>query len=308
MLALWQKLGIPLPVEVAVGRVDLVHGPDFVLPPSLARSAVVTVHDLSYVTHPDTAHPAQKRYLDLAVPRAVERATMVIAVSHATRSDVIELYGANPEKIAVVHNGLDPIFQRESTAAARKQAAALVGPFGTFALSVGTVQPRKNIPAMAAAVGRLRKQGHDIHYVHAGAEGWLSDRVHSEIVAIDDGFVHFLGPVTDDVLKALYEFAFVTLAVSKAEGFMFPIIESMAMGTPVVTSNLSSMPEVAGDAALMVSPGEVDEIAAAVEQIIGDEGVLRDLTEKGLRRSLEFSWADAAEKTESVYRKALDKS
>ena len=120
--------------------------------------------------------------------------------------------------------------------------------------------------------------------------------------------MHFLGPVTDDVLKALYEFAFVTLAVSKAEGFMFPIIESMAMGTPVVTSNLSSMPEVAGDAALMVSPGEVDEIAAAVDQIIGDEGLLRDLTDKGLRRSLEFSWADAAEKTESVYRTALDKS
>ncbi len=304
-LAFSQKLRVPIPMELALGRFDVFHGPDFVLPASPGMRSVVTVHDLSYVTHAETAHPAQKRYLDSTVPRAIHRASRVIAVSEATRADVVEIYGVKPELVHVVHNGLDPFFSEASSDDSLRRARQLIGSIPLIALSVGTVQPRKNLAAMAAAVGLARKRGFDIHFVHAGAEGWLSDRVYSGVAEVDDGFVHFLGHVDDRVLKALYELADVTLAVSKAEGFMLPIIESMAMGTPVVTSAVSSMPEVAGSAALLASPDDPSEIAGAIVQVIGQPDLADRLASAGRHRAAEFTWEAAADKTEAIYRAAM---
>jgi glycosyltransferase involved in cell wall biosynthesis len=292
-------------MQLALGRFDIYHGPDFVLPASPRMRSVVTVHDLSYVTHPETAHPAQKRYLDSTVPRAIERSSRVITVSEATRADVVAIYGVRPELVHVVHNGLDPFFSEPSSGESLDRARRLVDSIPGFALSVGTVQPRKNLAAMAAAVGLARRRGLDIHFVHAGAEGWLSDEVHSGVADVDDGFVHFLGPVDDRVLKVLYELADVTLAVSKAEGFMLPVIESMAMGTPVITSDVSSMPEVAGPAALLVSPDDPGEIADAVIRVVGQPDLADNLRSAGRLRAAEFTWQAAADKTEAVYRAAL---
>ena len=161
---------------------------------------------------------------------------------------------------------------------------------------------------MAAAVGLARRRGLDIHLVHVGAEGWLSDEVHSGVAEVDDGFVHFLGPLDDRLLKALYQLARVTLTVSKAEGFMIPIIESMAMGTPVITSNVSSMPEVAGGAALLAPPDNPDEIADAIVRVVDQPDVAESLISRGRLRAAQFTWQDAAEKTETVYRAALESS
>ena len=307
-LAVSQKLRAPIPMQLALGRFDVYHGPDFVVPVWPGMRSVVTVHDLSYVTHPETAHPAQKRYLDSATPRAIERSSRVIAVSEATRSDVIDVYNARPELVHVVHNGLDPFFSEPSSPDSLHRAGRMVGSFPCFALSVGTIQPRKNLPTMAAAVGLARRRGLDIHLVHVGAEGWLSDEVHSGIAEVDDGFVHFLGPLDDRLLKALYQLARVTLAVSKAEGFMIPIIESMAMGTPVITSNVSSMPEVAASAALLASPDNPDEIAEGIVELVDQPGLAESLKSRGRLRAAEFTWEAAAEKTETVYRAALESS
>ena len=307
-LAVSQKLRAPIPMQLALGRFDVYHGPDFVVPVWPGMRSVVTIHDLSYVTHPETAHPAQKRYLDSAAPRAIERSRRVIAVSEATRSDVIEIYNVRPELVHVVHNGLDPFFSEPGSQDSLDRAGRLVDSFPLFALSVGTVQPRKNLPAMAAAVGLARRRGLDIHLVHVGAEGWLSDEVHSGVAEVDDGFVHFLGPLDDRLLKALYQLARVTLAVSKAEGFMIPIIESMAMGAPVITSNLSSMPEVAGEAALLAPPDNPDEIADAIVRVVDQPDLAESLVSRGLLRAAEFTWQAAAEKTETVYRAALKSS
>ena len=307
-LGVSQKLRAPIPMQLALGRFDVYHGPDFVIPVWPGMRSVVTIHDLSYVTHPETAHPAQKRYLDSAVPRAIERSRHVIAVSEATRADVIEIYNVRPELVHVVHNGLDPFFSEPSSQDSLDRARRLVDSFPLFALSVGTVQPRKNLPAMAAAVGLARRRGLDIHLVHVGAEGWLSDDVHSGVAEVDDGFVHFLGPLDDRLLKALYQLARVTLTVSKAEGFMIPIIESMAMGTPVITSNVSSMPEVAGGAALLAPPDNPDEIADAIVRVVDQPDIAESLISRGRLRAAQFTWQDAAEKTETVYRAALESS
>lgn len=292
-------------MELALGRLDLFHSPDFVLPPLLTKTSVVTIHDLSFVTHAETAHPAQKRFLDSAVPRAVERATRVIAVSEATRRDVIAIYGAPADKVQVVYNGLDRIFLRAPPASLLDEAKRRFNLPPRFALSGGTLQPRKNLPNAVAAVALARRQGHDIQLVHFGAKGWLSEGVYAAVEKLDDGFVHLLGAVDDRWLPALYALAELTLAVSKAEGFMLPIIESMALGTPVITANVSSMPEVAGDAALLASPDNVDEIAAAIGSLLTDPALAGKLVVAGRSRAARFTWEDAAEQTEAVYRSAL---
>jgi glycosyltransferase involved in cell wall biosynthesis len=306
VLALWHKLRAPLPIELVTGSVDLVHSPDFVLPPARCRRAVVTVHDLTYVTHPETAHPAQKRYLDRVVPRSVERATRVIAVSAATRDDLVGEYGVAPEKIDVVHNGLDANFAVRPTEPQRRDARARFGLPERFVLAVGTIQPRKNLVRTAQAVAAVRARGQDIHLVHVGAAGWLSEGVFAGLEGLDDGFVHRLGPVDDRWLPALYAEAEITLAVSLAEGFMLPIIESMAMGTPVITSRASCMPEIAGEAAELVDPLDVAEIAEAIVRVLDDRDLAERLTRAGEARAGAFSWADSAAATHAIYRQVAE--
>ena len=306
ILALWHKLRVPLPIELVTGAVDLVHSPDFVLPPTRCRRSVVTVHDLTYVTHPETAHPAQKRYLDRVVPRSVERATRVIAVSAATRDDLVREYGVRPERIEVIHNGLDKNFARRPTGPQRQDARARFGLPPRFVLAVGTIQPRKNLVRMARAVAVARARGHDIHFVHVGAAGWLSEGVFAGLDDLDDGFVHRLGPVDDRWLPALYAEAEITLAVSLAEGFMLPIIESMAMGTPVITSRASCMPEIAGEAAELVDPLDVAEIGEAIVGLLDDTDRAELLTRAGEARAGAFGWADAAASTHALYQRVAE--
>lgn len=306
VLALWHKLRIPVPIELVTGRVDLVHSPDFVLPPSICRRSVVTVHDLTYVTHPDTAHPAQKRYLGRVVPRSVNRATRIIAVSTATRDDLVREYGVEADRIDIIYNGLDQLFARRPTDLQRQEVRRKFELPDRFALAVGTIQPRKNLVRMAEAVSVVRRRGEDIHFVHAGARGWLSEGVLAGLSELPGGFVRLLGPVDDRWLPALYAEAEMTMAASVAEGFMLPIIESMSMGTPVITANVSCMPEVAGEAAMLVDPRDPEAIADAVWRIATDQGLVEGLVHAGERRAADFGWPAAAAATLSVYRHALE--
>ncbi len=306
VLAAWHKLRLPVPIELLTGRVDLVHSPDFVLPPSLCRRSVVTVHDLTYVTHPESADPAQKRYLDRVVPRSVERATRVIAVSAATRDDLVREYGLDPGRVDVIHNGLDNLFTRKPTELQRQEVCRRFGLPDRFALAVGTVQPRKNLLRMAKAVAVVRDRGQDLHFVHAGARGWLSEGVLDGMDALAGGFVRLLGPLDDSWLPALYAEAEMTVAASLAEGFMFPIIESMAMGTPVITSNVSCMPEVAGNAATLVDPLDIEAIAEAVSRMASEPDLVAELVLAGEARVANFDWADAAKATLASYRRVME--
>ena len=303
MLAAWHRFRLPFPVEVVTGCVDLVHSPDFVLPPSLCRKSIVTIHDLSYLTHPETAHPAQKRYLDKVVPRSVEKASRIIAVSAATRDDLVREYSVDPGRVEVIHNGLDRIFTCRPTKAQCDSMRRLFDLPDRFVLAVGTIQPRKNLSRMIRAVSVVRERGDDIHLVHAGARGWLSEDVLEDIEGLE--YVRMLGPVDDQWMPALYAEAEMTMAASLAEGFMFPVIESMAMGTPVITSNVSSMPEVAGDAAVHVDPLDIEGMAEGVWDIINNPDLAHRLVRDGARRAKEFEWTAAAEATLGAYRRAL---
>ena len=301
---LWHRLRLPVPIELALGRLDLYHSPDFTLPPTLPGTpTILTVHDLSFARDPESASPALKRFLDAAVPRSVRRATGILADSEATRQDLLALYGTPPEKVAVLYSGVDSRFQpvRDAAALADLRAKCGLGQ-GPFVLSVGTVQPRKNYARLIQAFARLAADRADLRLVIVGGSGWMAERIHGEAARLGlQGRVLFPGFVADDDLPALYSAAAAFAYPSLYEGFGLPLLEAMACGAPSLTSTASCLPEVAGDAALLVNPHDVDDIASALLRLLDDAPLRQALVERGRAHAAEFTWERAAEQLLSEY-------
>ena len=302
---LWQRLRAPIPVELFTGRLDLLHSPDFVLPFSFARRRVLTIHDLTYLSHPHTAEPRLRERLDRAVRRSIRSADRIHCVSAHTAGAVGELLDFDSDRIDVIYNGLDPELAAPPTPDAVDRFEELCLP-DRFVLSVGTLQPRKNLLRTVRAVAELRSRGHDVGLVHVGANGWISDRDLASIDQIGREFLVRLGVVDDGLLRALYARAQALAAVSEAEGFLLPIIEAMAHSTPVVTANASCMPEIAGGAALLADPLDVESIANALERALEPGPDRKRRLAAGLARAGEFDWDRAARETLSSYRNVLD--
>jgi glycosyltransferase involved in cell wall biosynthesis len=306
---LWHRLQLPFPVEVFTGRIALYHATDFTLPPTLPGTrTLLTVHDLSFVRAPETATPVLKAYLDQVVPRSVRRAAHVLADSQATKDDLMELYGTASEKITVLLSGVDRRFQPEIEDGARHQVRKRYNiPDNPYILSVGTVQPRKNYARLIEALPALGPAYQEYHLVIVGGRGWLESPIYQTVH--DLGLaerVHFTGFVDDSDLPALYIEAACLAYPTLYEGFGFPVLEAMACGTPVVTSNVSSIPEVAGDAALLVDPYDVEALAAALRQILADEALRQDLRARGLKQAAQFTWERSARTLKHVYQRMLD--
>ncbi len=299
---LWQRARIPLPVEWLTGPVDIFHSPDFTLPPTRRRTrTLLTVHDLSFIRDPESAVPVLRAYLNRVVPRSVARADHVLADSEATRADLMELYGTPPGKITVLYSGVNDSFRpvRDPAALASLRARYGLGA-APFVLAVGTLQPRKNYVRLIQAMAQLPAGA---NLVIAGGRGWLYDAIFAEVERL--GWrerVIFAGFVADDDLPALYSAARVLAYPSLYEGFGLPILEAFACGTPVVTSTASCLPEVAGDAALLVPPTDVAALAAALERALTDEAARAELIARGFERVKAFSWAASAQKLVGIYR------
>ncbi len=306
---IWHRLSLPLPVETFTGRVDLFHGMDFTLPPTLSGTrTAVTVYDLAYERTPDDTMPGMQAYLARVVPQAVARADRVIAISEATKADIVELYGADPAKVAVVVPGVDARFNPQHEDGERRRIRAKYGlPGGDFLLTVGTLQPRKNHARLVEAYARaLEETNSEVPLVIAGARGWAYGAVHDAIGEQGlAGHVIFPGFVDDADLPALYRTALAVAYPSLYEGFGLPVAEAMACGTPVVTSNVSSLPEAAGDAALLVDPLDTDALADALVRLLTDDALRDDLRARGLAQAAKFTWEHAAERLWDVYRGLL---
>ena len=290
---LWQRLRIPIPAEWITGGVDLFYSPDFVLPPLRhGTPALLTVHDLSFLRHPETFPNALRTYLERAVPRSVDRADHVLADSHATRRDLIELLGVPSDKITTLHLGVSSRFspQPRPDECARLEARYDLGPKPTI-LAVGTVQPRKNIQLLIEALDALRAN-HDVTLALAGKPAWLSDPILEAAAQRDD--VRVLGFVADEDLPALYRQARVFAFPSLYEGFGLPPLEALACGTPVVASNASSVPEAVGDAGLLIDPLDLPAWIHALDRALTDASLRETLRTRGLDRAARFTWARAA--------------
>ena len=294
MARIWQRLRIPLPATWITGKVDLFYAPDFLLPP-LARDVrtVITIHDLSFLRHPETFPPELRAYLESAVPRSAERAGHVLTDSDATRRDVIELLGIPPERVTTVLLGVSGAFGAQPVPGERMRLQEVYGVGDRpFVLAVGTVQPRKNYERLIAALDRAREVV-EVDLVLIGRPAWLAEPVLEAAAARDH--VHLLGFVDDADLPAFYRQATVLAFPSLYEGFGLPPLEAMACGTPVVASSASSIPEAVGDAGLLLDPLDVPGWADALVNVITDPGLRAGLVARGLDRAAAFTWTRAAE-------------
>jgi glycosyltransferase involved in cell wall biosynthesis len=228
------------------------------------------------------------------VPRSIQRADRILADSESTRRDVLEVYKVPPEKVFVLYSGVDDQFFPVTDPILTRRTLDHYGLGGLpYILSVGTIQPRKNYDRLVEAVQRLHQP--DLHLVIAGGKGWLDSPLYARVKELGmKERVHFLGYVPDQDLPVLYSSARIFAFPSLYEGFGLPPLEAMACGAPVVCSNRSSLPEVVGDAGVLVDPYDVDEIAKGLQSALEDERLRNTLINKGQLRVQKFSWVSAA--------------
>lgn len=300
---------LALAVELAGRRLDLLHSPDFIPPLGGRYRSVITIHDLAFLLYPEFLTAESRRIYNDQIEAAVRRADAIIAVSEATRQDVIEHLDAPPEKVRVVLEAADPRYRPVPPAEVERVCAGLGLPPG-YVLFVGTQEPRKNIAGLLGAYARLRAGSPDAPPLAiAGGRGWLADGLAELADSLHLGdSVRWLGHVPSEDLPALYSGAAVLCFPSFYEGFGLPPLEAMACGAPVVTSDRGSLPEVVGEAGLLVDPNDPAAIAAALERVLGDPALAADLRTRGIERASTFSWERAARETLAVYERVLGAS
>jgi glycosyltransferase involved in cell wall biosynthesis len=297
-------------VEQWTGRVDVFHETDFVLPPTRAGTkTLLTVHDLSFVRVPESANPSLKAYLDAVVPRSARRADHILADSQTTKDDLMALYGIPADKTTVLLSGVNPRF--EPSLVSDEQRRLLRKKYGIgdvpFVLAVGTVQPRKNYERLIRAMAALPPALADVKLVIAGGKGWLDAPIYRTVDELNmRERVIFTGFLDDTLLPALYKLARCLAFPSLYEGFGLPILEAMACGTPVVTANVSSTAEVAGQATLLIDPLSVDQIRDALIALLTDEPLRGRLIAAGFAQAAQFTWSRAARQLRDIYARLLE--
>lgn len=298
-----------VPMDSLVGQGDIFHATDHVLPHLARARSVFTLHDLSFITRPETHLGSNRWFLRLAVPMFLRRSNAVICVSEHTRADAIRHYRLDESKIHVIPEGVNSRFQPMEDPSVRLAVRAKYGLPEEFILFVGTIEPRKNLVALLGAYRELRAEGRPEKLVVVGRKGWLHGPTFSRLRELGlEGEVLFLGYVADDDLPAIYSAASVFVFPSLYEGFGLPPLEAMACGTPVVCSNASSLPEVCGDAAILVPPTDVLAMTAALRRVLDDPELRLQLRSRGLRQAARFSWEEVAARTISVYREVIGES
>ncbi len=293
-----------LSVELLPIGLDVVHWTDFI-PPFFSRCpSIITVHDLAFLLYPHFLTHESARYYGL-IDRAVRHATHIIAVSEATKNDIIRLTGTSAKKITVIYEAAQSIYAPIEDTGLLAEMRARHGLPDRFILFVGTIEPRKNLPTLIRAFDLLKKNYRpDVGLVIVGKEGWLFDEVYRLVEELGlEGQICFAGRVPTKDLPALYSAAEMLVLPSFYEGFGLPPLEAMACGTPVIVSNTSAMPEVVQDAALRVTPEDVEGFTVAMWRLLSEPDLRQDMVVKGKKRAAFFSWERAASETLDVYRK-----
>jgi glycosyltransferase involved in cell wall biosynthesis len=285
---------------------DVFHAPHYVLPIGVRAHSVVTIHDCIHLMFPQyLPNRAAYTYARLAMWSATRRSDCILTVSQASKRDILHFFAVPPEKIEVIYNAFDERFSREPNEEAVARVRERYQLDKRFVLYVGNIKPHKNLVRLIEAFAALRKgELEDVKLLIIGDEisrlPALRRAVHSLKL---HKHVRFLGYQPDDTLAILYRLASVFVFPSLYEGFGLPPLEAMASGTPVVTSNVSSLPEVTGDAAVLVDPYDVTSIEDGMRRVLTDPALAASMRERGLQRAREFSWERSVKRTLEVYQK-----
>lgn len=303
----WEQIVQPLALRR--DSIDLLHALAFAGPVSISIPWVVTVYDLSFVRYPQSFNTANRLYLNWAVRHSLQSADRVIAISESTKRDLVTFFGAAPDNISVVYCGLDPAFSAAHDRAEIDLLRARRHLPEHFILFVGTIEPRKNVARLIRAFARAKRTAHLPHaLVLVGARGWKYAEV--DAVIEQEGMVNdviFAGYVPQEELPIWYRAADLFVYPSLYEGFGLPPLEAMASGTPVVTSSASSLPEVVGDAALIVAPDDETALADAIIRGVSDRVLRDELRTRGFIQAGKFSWKRTARETIDVYQTVLSR-
>lgn len=338
-LNLWNKLKFP-PIELLGFKAELLHCPDFLIPPTLNRNIVLTIHDLSFIRFPQFNFDWFIRKYTKEVRNNAKRAKKIIAVSNSTRNDIISFLNIVPEKITVTYEAVDDVFRKLDENEIKKEILDNYNIKGKYILSVGTIEPRKNFPTLIKAfnllkenikttttienkniIGNKKKVDTQLHsttckypnnstytlenlkLVIAGRTGWKSEATYEEKERSpykED--ILFIGRVSDKELCQLYNQAEVFVYPSIFEGFGLPPLEAMSCGLPVIASDCSSLKEIVEDAGILVPPEDFKALSENILKILKDENLRKKLKEKSIAQAKKFSWEKAAIETLNTYR------
>ncbi|HEX6392451.1 MAG TPA: glycosyltransferase family 1 protein [Acidimicrobiales bacterium] len=288
LLRVWARADMP-PVELWTGDIDVVHGTNYVVPPARNAARLVSVWDLTAVRYPELCTATSRRYPQL-VERAIGQGAWVHTGACSVAREIVDHFGVEPSRVRVIPPGLDP------------PAAVSTGGQGgpPYILGLGRTEPRKDFPGLVSAFDRIASSHPDLQLWIAGPAGWGEDDLDAAIRSSPNrAKIKRLGWVSD--ASTLVSRAEVFAYPSIYEGFGYPPLEAMSFGVPVVATSAGALPEVAGDAVVMVEPGDTDALAGALARVLGDEGLRQQLVEKGKNRVARFTWDAAASATRALY-------
>lgn len=281
---------------------SIYHSPNFIVPP-FKGAVVSTVHDLSHIVHPQFHPQARVDFMNLAFDVSMKRTDHVITDSETVRTEFLNRFNWAPERVSAIALGVDPEYHPRSADELHAVLAQWGLRFQGYVLYVGSIEPRKNLERLLKAYATLPltiRREHPL--VMAGSRGWHSDQIHKQMeIARTEGWVHYLSFVSQAHLPLLYAGAALFAYPSLYEGFGLPIAEAMASGVPVITSSISCMPEVAGGAARLVNPLDVEDVATALRECLDSRSWRNEARQRGLARATNFSWNECAQRTVGVY-------
>lgn len=291
------RIPVVTPALALRDRLDIFHS-TYVAPPVLPCRSVVTVHDITFALHPEWFTRRVRTMLGALVPYSLGRAARVISISESTKRDMVERFKVHPERIDVTYLAPRPPYLHP---APRQEEG------DPFLLFVGNIEPRKNLETVLYALRLLLDRGIDLPLVIAGKSGYSHGRVHKIIRRLRlDGVVRFAGYVSDEELLSLYARAAALVHPALYEGFGLTVLEAMVQGVPVIASNASSIPEVAGDAGILLNPLDVEGWADAMERVASDRALRAEMSAAGRSRAALFSWEACARETARTYSRVLE--
>ena len=302
----WEQ--IRFPVLIRGEELDLLHSPHYTMPLSKPVKEIVTFHDLIFLIYPELHTRAKRVFFPWMMRRSARKADLIITDSDSTKRDAAKLLGVDLKKMVTVPLGYQEIFKpihdKHVLQSIKKQYKVP----DKFILYVGAIEPRKNVPLLLRVYKRIVEQGYPHHLVIPGKMGWMVKQVIPLIkeLGIEES-VNLMGYVPYVDLPAIYNLADLFVYPSVYEGFGLPPLEAMACGTPVITSNISSMPEVVGDAAILVPPNDEDALYESIIHLLADSDYRKELRTKGLKRATQFTWKHTAQKTLALYQEVLSR-